>query len=503
MTGSKIIMATAVITLLARLLSLINIQVYMAVFGPTDDYINIYSYALNIPNIMFNMLGTFIVAIVVPLYSSLLVTDKIKAKEFISSVITFVFLMVLALFIAGFLAAGAIAGLFPYSDRYFLIYALRIMLGAMFLYGFHYIFQGILHSHGKFLLPAFVAAPSSLFIIGYVLFFGKTYGVNGLLYATLIGLSLQGLILFPSVLKLKIGYKLTVDLNNPEIKQALKLAPPVLVSVFSFQITSFFNSTMAFQFNMVTLVSYTQNLMLVTILSLVYSLTAVYLPKLTRLWQESKDAFKSTLEDLILILLFFLIPSVLGFVVLSREIIELLAHWGDFGDDNAVIASTMLALYGLSIVSIGLKELMDRAYYAQKNSIIPGVFGFLIMTVNIVFTLFTINYFGFFTMPVSYFVSTTIGTLGLILLMHKKIGLVNKRIFISVLKFVLSAFLMAGALYFIMPWIRGIYFGPEISTRMLRLALPAILGATVYFGCALVFKVEQLREVMGISGKNK
>ena len=48
------ISSVMVIMIASRLLSLFSAQLYMSVFGTDSIYINIYSYAINIPNIITN-----------------------------------------------------------------------------------------------------------------------------------------------------------------------------------------------------------------------------------------------------------------------------------------------------------------------------------------------------------------------------------------------------------------------------------------------------------------
>ena len=490
---SKVIFSVTMITLMARLLSLVSIQVYMSFFGPRDAYINVYSYALNVPNIIFNVIGTFITAIVVPIYVSL--KDKPEGAKFMTNMMALVFALIGFLVAMGYLFAPAIVSLtqFQYDQLEFAVVALRVMLMAMFFYGFHYMFQGMLHAHDKFFMPAFVTIPSSLVVIGYVVFLGDRWGVHGLLYATVLGLSMQALVLLPQILRLKIKWQWP-QLADPQVKKALILAGPVLVSVLSFQINTFFNATLATRFNLVTIMAYAQNLMLVVILSVVYAITAVYLPKLTQMWEEKKQTeFAQSLRDITLTVVFLLAPASLGFYLLRFEIIALIAMWGDFELEDAMITATVLGYFGLGVVSIGLKEVFDRGFYAKQNPKIPGIFGFVIMGINIVFSLSAINTLGFLTIPISFAVSTTIGTLGLMLMMHLRVGLINGALVGGVLKVILATGIMGIALWASQPFFEGISLTHDLLHRGVQLFAPTLFGVSVYFMCALLLGIGQIK----------
>ncbi|MBR5265979.1 MAG: murein biosynthesis integral membrane protein MurJ, partial [Clostridia bacterium] len=56
----KAISSVMVITLICRALALVSNQFYISYFGASDTQLNIYSYAVSVPNIIFNSLGTAI-----------------------------------------------------------------------------------------------------------------------------------------------------------------------------------------------------------------------------------------------------------------------------------------------------------------------------------------------------------------------------------------------------------------------------------------------------------
>ena len=55
-----------IIMVLSRLLSLVSTQVYMSFFG-LDSFLNIYSYAITIPNTIFNCFGTALGTVFIPI----------------------------------------------------------------------------------------------------------------------------------------------------------------------------------------------------------------------------------------------------------------------------------------------------------------------------------------------------------------------------------------------------------------------------------------------------
>lgn len=487
----KIALIISAISLASRLLSLVSVQVYMAFFGPQTPQMEVYTFALNIPNIIFNVLGTSITAIVVPIYSSLIEKNKEEAKTFVIKMFLIVMSVVLIFMAIGFIIAPILVGATYFTGYYetFAITALRIMLFSMFFYGLNYLLQGVLHSHNKFLLAAVVTIPTSIVIISYTLILGEYFGVYGLIYATVIAFSLQGIILAPKALKLIFSknYKVSNIKNfktDENIKKAKKMLGPLIISASSFQIMSIFNTTMATHFRIATIQAFVMNLVLVASLSVIYSITSVYLPKLSILYEKDRNEYEKTLYKIINIILVLMIPASILFVFLRVEIISLLVKWGNFGIEEAYITANLLGIFGLAAAPLGIKEACDRAYYAQKNSKTPSIFGFFIMLVAIVFTLSLINIFEVYTMAIAYVVGFSIGSL--CLLISLKIKLL--KVLSNLIKIIFCAICMAIVLILV----PSIYISTTIIflDRLLTLAIPSVIGILAYsFLMFIVYKI--------------
>ena len=71
-----------IIMIFSRLLALLSAQVYLSFFGAGGQEINIYSYAISVPNIVFNCFGTAIATVVIPIYAGHIArNEQVKAKQ--------------------------------------------------------------------------------------------------------------------------------------------------------------------------------------------------------------------------------------------------------------------------------------------------------------------------------------------------------------------------------------------------------------------------------------
>jgi len=193
-----------------------------------------------------------------------------------------------------------------------------------------------------------------------------------------------------------------------------------------------------------------------------------------------------------------MLPATAGFFMLRHEIINFLAQWGNFDQESAQISANMLGIFSLGIVSIGLKEIFDRAFYAQKNSKFPALFSFTIMVINVTFCFTFINRFGVFTMAIGFPISTSVGVIGLVFVMNRRIPVLNGQMIWMASKALVATGAMVSVLYFCLPLIRDVVFPSEILTRLFVLITPAFIGAVVYFVCAYCLGISQVRDVANV-----
>ena len=488
----NVVLPVVIIAFLTRVLSLLSIQLYLSFFGSKDPQLTIFLYALTIPDLLFTSIGTAIMTVCVPIYSSAIAQNEHeRAKRFIDSLITIVSMLNALLILLGVLIAPVIT--FLKNDSDYLTFSLRVLMPVMFFYGLNYIFQAVLQSQGHFRLPALVSLPSSLVVIAYIFVLGNTYRVTGLLFASLIGLSLQALILVPAVIRLGYRYRFRLELS-PDMKLALKLSVPTFITVAAYQVNMLFSNTLASSFETFSLLRLVQMLVVQTVLTFVLALTSVYYPKLSRLWERDNLAeYRNNLTEAVLTVLFFLIPAVFGVIVLRENIFDLLSRWGEINDNDIYVLASLLGIYALSVPMMALKEIFDRGFFAQKNTKTSSVVGFVIMAVNILACLVFVNYYGILGMPIAYVISVTVGASILIILMRARIGRFN--ISASLWKCIFSAVLMSVCVYLIRIFLDAAWPQADLIFRVLRLVVPAGAGAALYMGICYIIRVPNARRL--------
>lgn len=481
------------IMIASRLLSLLSTQVYMSHYGASDVYLNIYSYAISVPNIIFTCIGTALSTVVIPIYvGHLAVGENSKAKHFADNIISIALLLTAVLVAVGMglsFVLPKFTEIAKDGETYsFAVKALLTVMPVMFFYALNYIFQGMLQAVGRFRLPAFVSVPSSLVVISYTLFFGDMWGVGGLLVATVIGLGLQAIILIPPLVKDGYRYKPSFEFKHPDIIKAGKMTLPVLLGVGAYQLNMLYNVTMIARFEgMVTLLNYVQNLTLYMVLALIYSITAVIYPRLTEsVSRGDMDEYKQTLSGILMSVCTLLIPMTFGFVGVRESLLNLIAAWGNITPDDIAKGALLLSAYAVGILGIGLKEILDRALYALGTTRISAAVGVVIMAVNITLSLCFIPYLGAYGIPLAYSAASLTGMCVLLWAIKKRIGSFAKGLGIVIIKCVIAALVMLLAVEQLNSIIPA---STDIVMRAVRLFVPVGVGVILYYIMAVILKI--------------
>ncbi|MCL2163252.1 MAG: murein biosynthesis integral membrane protein MurJ [Oscillospiraceae bacterium] len=496
----------------ARGVSLLASIMYTTYFGTENLEIDIYSYAVNLPNLIFTCIGAALVTVVIPIYAGRLAEgDNQRAHRFTDNIISISIILSAAIAVAGFFAAPLIVGLlnrFGAGNFGFAVFAIRIMFPVVIFHSLNYIFQGVLQSNNRFVMPAIVSLASGAAIIAYQLTLADEYGVSGLLFVTFAGLSLQALMLVPAVAATGYRYKPRIDLRDDDVRRAGKLALPVLVSSSSYQINMFINSSLAAGFTGgVITISNAHNLVFTAAQLFILSTLAVMFPKMSAQFAVKDIAgFKSNYSMVLKLIIYFAVPASAGLAAMSGHIISFLYGYGRMTEEGVGRMAAVFAVYAVAIASIGFKEAADRAFYSMKDSKTPALVSVFILISNVALSLILINRLGIVGLPCAYSASITAGAALLLFLVRKRTGALiqhekdGESIKSMLLKCVISSIIMTVVIIlsdrFVFSGIDGVDGVGVMAGRVLRLLLPVVVGAASYFLLTLGLKVEQARRIL-------
>ena len=367
-------------TLISKALGMLRQMMTASIFGASMEGIA-FSAASGIPLAIFDML--FSIAILgsfLPIYRGHLVSDGKRARSFSSSFLTVVFLLTGLASLLGMIFADPILRLTaPDLDENTLALAvllLRIMFPSMIFAGAAYILIGILQSHDKFLVPAFVSAISNLCILLYLLFCSEPIGISdavGLAVAWLLSWAVQFLTLAVPLLKQRAFPCLQIRWRTEDTVLAIRRAVPVIFGSWLIPMTTLIAKAFASfaeigdEASGAAIVVYENAFSVFSIAAglLTYGICNYLFPKLSACFSmEKKEAFSELVRKGFFATITVSLPVSGAIFLLSEEIVQLLYLRGSFTNELAQAAAIALKVLAFAIPAYGMTEFFSRVCYA-------------------------------------------------------------------------------------------------------------------------------------------
>ncbi|QAS62037.1 hypothetical protein EI377_15605 [Clostridium septicum] len=106
------------------------------------------------------------------------------------------------------------------------------------------------------------------------------------------------------------------------------------------------------------------------------------------------EVFKEKVSKSINIIFLILMPINILLIQLNDEVISILYGYGSFSRDAIQLTSSILLFLSIGVVFMGIRELINRAYYSAKNTKIPMKYSVLGISINIILGLLLAKRFG-------------------------------------------------------------------------------------------------------------
>ncbi len=282
---------------------------------------------------------------------------------------------------------------------------LRIQLVSAVLFGLGGLIVGVLNAHQIFLIPALTPALYQIGIIFGALALAPTLGIYGLAWGVVIGAALYLLVQIPTLLKLTavrrrqaverisppavLNLLSTLGLDNPAVREVLRLMGPRLLGVAVVQLNFWVNIALASQMDRgsVSGLTYGFSLMLMAQAAIAQSIAIAAMPTFSAQYalgktDEMRSALAATLRGVILLSL----PAAVGLMLLRTPLISALYQRGQFDSRSTELVAWALLWYAAGLVGHAILEILARAFYALHDTKTPVLVGAGAMGLNVVFS---------------------------------------------------------------------------------------------------------------------
>lgn len=374
--------------LMSRVAGLVRERVFAHYFG-MGAAADVFRTALRMPNVLQNLLGEGVMsASFIPVYSELLAEGREEEAGRVAGAI-FALLLAIAggLALVGVFLAPVLVTVFApgFSGyRYELTVAVvRIifpMTGVLVLYAWA---LGILNSHRRF-FAAYVAPVlwSAAMIATMVLLGGRldmTRLTIALAWGALIGGLLQFGFLLPWVARLERSLEIRWDLKLAGVREAVRNAGPAILGRGVVQLGSYLDMFLAsfLAIGAPAALGYAQTLYVLPVSLFGMAVAAAELPELSRRRGDAAAVLQGRVNDGLRQMAFYVVPSVVGYLLLGDLIVAALYQTGEFGPSAVLLAYLVLGGYTLGLLASTGTRLFSSAFFALRDTRTPAKFAFV------------------------------------------------------------------------------------------------------------------------------
>jgi putative peptidoglycan lipid II flippase len=370
---------------LSRIAGLIRDRIFAHYFG-NSDAADAFKAAFRIPNFLQNLFGEGVLsASFIPVYAGLLARkQEDEARKVAGAVATLLALTTSLLVLVGVLATpfliDAIAPGFHGEKRQLTIQLVRILFPGAGLLVFSAWCLGVLNSHRRFFLSYTAPVLWNAAMIATLWIFGARYAqyplAQILAWGSVLGSALQVVVQLPVVLGLLRGFHFTLNFGAENIRTVVKNFAPVFISRGVVQISAFIDALLASLLpgGAVAALAYAQTLYTLPVSLFGMSVSAAELPAMSgALGADAEVAavLRTRLNSGLRQIAFFVLPSVVAFLILGDVIVAAIYRSGRFTQTDVMYVWGILAGSTVGLLASTLGRLYASTFYALRDTRTP------------------------------------------------------------------------------------------------------------------------------------
>lgn len=475
-------------------------------FGTGADY-DAFVAAFRLPDILFLLIsGGALGTAFIPILSERLThhpPDDPQGCQLTSSVLNTVLLItgglsVLAAVFALPLVRWFISPGFAPEIQILTANLMRLTLISTIIFSLSSLVGAVLHAHQHFLLPAIAPLLYNLGIMGGAIFLAPTAGVYGLIYGAILGALGHLLIQLPGLLRYGVKYWPILGWNDPGLRQVARLMGPRVLNVAVIQVNFvvIFNLASRLGAGNVSALDYGWDLMQMPQTIIGSAIGIVLFPTMSELAARGDIAgLRQTLAQTLRIILALAIPAMVGLIVLGRPIIRVMFERGEFGPESTAAVYQSLQFWALALIAHSALEVVNRVFYAQKDTITPLLSSLASMVINLGLALALYRPLLAGGLALSNGVAVTIEVLIMLVIAHRRMAGVEAGSMINTLvRTLLAAGAMGAAI------MTFTTFAPGLPPLVVAGGGGA-LGLAVYLVAGLLLGVEEIRLMPRLVGR--
>lgn len=491
----KVISGMVVFTLLAKLLGFVRELLLSYFFGATGIS-DAYLISQTIPGTIFQFVGTGLMTCFIPVYYKVLREHGHREGDtFTNKVLTMVLSFSTVIMALVWLFTPTVVKLFAsgFSGETLKMAVLftRIGISSLYFSSVIYVCNSYLQANNIFSITAASAIPNNIMIMVSIIL-GACWNILALSIGSALAMAIQMLFLWLPMHKLCFRLKLNFHWKDSYLKYFFSLMGPVILGVSVNEINTLLDRTIASQVAVggISALTYANSLVMLVQGGFAQPVATVFYPRLTKsITEGNHKAAQTDFHAALQVLLVFLLPVTIGFMILSNDITMAFFGRGAFDQNASVLTSTALSFYAIGIVFVGVRELLARYYYAYGNTKIPMLNAAIGMVVNITLNLTLSRVIGIGGLALA----TSVAAIVTVILMWCQCGRLSSDSkiilnWIEIGKILVAAVVMGGV----------VQLGQKLilQSGILKLVVLILIGMISYGTMILLLRVKIAKELL-------
>ncbi len=490
-------------TFASRILGFIRDMVLARLFGATAAA-DAFFVAYRIPNLLRELFaeGSMSSAFIPVFTEYHMLRAKQDAWELASAVFTTLLTIVTAITLLGILAAPSIVwllapGFHGNPDKLLMTTLLtRIMFPYLLFISLAALAMGILNSLRAFAAPAFSPVFFNIFIIGCALFLSPVFPepILGVAIGVVAGGAAQFAMQLPGLALRGMVFGWRFQPWHPGVKRIGALMVPSLLglSVTQINITvstilaSFFAGGPTYLFYGMRLIQFPLGIFGV-------ALATAILPTLSeQAARGALDELRGTLAFGLRMILFIILPAMLGLILLRQPIVHLFFEHGSFTAADTVATATAVLCYAVGLWAFAGVRIIVAAFYSLQDTVTPALVAAMAVLANLAFSIVLMDRLESAGLALATALASMMNVSILVVVLNRRLGGMDWR---SVGRSAMRTVLATAPLIVACVWVAGAEVWEhegEWVGKTVMLAVGIGLSVTGYVGVHALLRSEEL-----------
>jgi len=495
-----------VATFSSRVLGFIRDMVLAKLFGATPAA-DAFFVAYRVPNLLRELFaeGSMSSAFIPVFTEYQTQRSKRDAWELASAVFTTLLTIVIGVTIVGVLAASGIVWLLApgFHDDPVRLGMTTLLTQIMFPYlifiSLAALAMGILNSMRAFAAPAFSPVFFNIFIIGCTLFLSPMMSepILGVAIGVVAGGLAQFLMQLPGLGLRGMLFRFRFDPGHPGVRRIGTLMVPSLLGLSVTQINITISTILAsFFVGGPTYLFYGMRLIQFPLGIFGVALATAILPSLSA--QAARGALaelRTTFGFGLRMILFIMLPAMLGLILLRQPIVHLFFEHGTFTAHDTAETAVAVLCYSVGLWAFGGVRIIVSAFYSLQDTRTPAISAAIAVAANLVFSLFLMSSLGAAGLALATALAAMVNGGILIVVLHRRLGGVDWG---SVGRSLFRVLIASVPLIIVCAWVTmaQVWTHPgEWVEKSIMLCMAIGLSAFGYLGIHALLRSEELKLV--------